>query len=173
MGLLSLIPMKWVIILGGVLASLGIVYFSYEHWAKAEQAIGAAPYIAAIRKQNDEAAALLAKLTSEAKVKQQALDTFNATRNENDATNETVISLLADKLHAARVLYDPNATGCSGGSAQGQTAPGAQVGGANSAQSGGVLSAELSGLLTRLTSEADTLNAAYISCRADAYEVRK
>ena len=173
MNLLALIPIRWVIILGGILASLGIVYFSYEHWAKTEQAIGAAPYIAAIEKQKIEAAATLKVLTEQVRAKEKALSDFTNSRNENDATNEGAIAVLADKLHASRLLYDPHATGCSGAASSSQTTSGAQVGGSNATQAGGLVSEEFSGLLTRLTLEADTINAAYISCRADAYEVRK
>jgi hypothetical protein len=162
-------PWTWLLALG----LLGSSALGYELWAKHERNLGAEPYIAMIKKNNDAAAEKLAKLTAEIKIKQKELDDFNTTRNENDATNETAIGILADKLHASRVLRDPNATGCSGGSAQGQIASGPQTGGADATQAGGVFSEPASELLLKLTSEADRVNDAYISCRADSYKMRE
>jgi hypothetical protein len=157
-----------------VIALLIALRAGYEHWADKLRAEGAAPYIAAIEKQKAEAATTLKVLTEQVQAKEKALNDFTNARNENDATNEGAIAVLADKLHATR-LRDPNQTGCgcSGPSSGGQAAAGPQAGGANAAEAGGLLSAELSGLLTRLTQEADAINIAYASCRADAYEVRK
>ena len=173
MNLLALIPMRWVIILGGILASLGIVYFSYEHWVKAEQAIGAAPYIAAIEKQKIEAAATLKVLTEQVQAREKALDDFTNARNENDQVNESAISVLADKLHAAGRLRDPRATGGSGPASGTQVAAGSGTGAEDATATSGLLSVEASDFLRGQAQLADEINAAYISCRADAYEVRK
>jgi hypothetical protein len=169
LGLFSLLnPGRWMLY-AAALAALVAGYFA---WAAHERGVGAAPYIAAIEKQKVEAAVTLKVLTEQVQVKEKALNDFTNSRNENDATNEGAIAVLADRLHASR-LRDPNQTGCSGAAPGPQAAASAAVGGGNAAEAGGLLSAELSGLLTRLTREADTVNAAYISCRADAYEVRK
>lgn len=72
-------------------------------------------------------------------------------------------------------LRDPNAeSGC--GSSSGNPNPQAPASASNSAehtsQTGGLLSEALSGLLAELTSEADQLNIAYASCRADSMNLR-
>lgn len=87
-----------------------------------------------------------------------------------DTVNEQTITILADKLHVAR-LRDPNAGRGQNNSPSTPSSNGS--GQENTTEASGLLSTELTGLLQRLTSEADEINNAYISCRADAYNVRK
>jgi len=106
---------------------------------------------------------------------QLALDTQNLKDRENEKTIGSLQGQLAAR--AARDggrLRDPNAAGCGGGGRSPEATPAglASAGAADGGQAGGLLSAELTGLLQRLTSEADTINAAYASCKADALILR-
>ena len=84
-----------------------------------------------------------------------------------------------EKLLAATAgrLRDPNAAaaGCrSGGAGASTTDPGlADPDAADAAEAGGLFSAGATELLQRLTREADAINAAFASCRADALSVRE
>lgn len=71
-------------------------------------------------------------------------------------------------------LRDPNAKGCGRGgeSAASTPASGPVSGPTDPAQADGLLSAQLTGLLQRLTREADDINDAYATCRADALNLR-
>ena len=132
----------------------------------------------AINKQKAEAAATLASETDKVHAAERALQDFKNDQELQDADHKKTVTDLSDRLRriagAAGRLRDPNAAGCGQGSggATNQTATTAGGGPADPAQAGGLLSAELSGLLAQLTKEADDINIAYTSCRADAYAVR-
>ena len=176
--LLKLVPFKWLFAAAAVLALIAGLYFGYEHLANSLRAEGAAPYIDAIDKQKAEAAATLASETDKVHAAERALQDFKNNQELQDADHKKTVADLSDRLRriagAAGRLRDPNAAGCGQGSggATNQTATTAGGGPANPAQAGGLLSAELSGLLAQLTKEADDINIAYTSCRADAYAVR-
>ena len=172
--LLNLIPAPYRWVVDGVLLLAVIAggYFGYEHWANVKRNEGAEPYIAAIVRQKAEASALLATLTEANTRTEKRLQDFANDRNENDQVNEGAISVLADKLHAAR-LRDPAASGCGGPSPGGQVAASSGAGGKDSTEAGGLLSDRTSEFLRSQARLADDINAAYQSCRADAYEVRK
>ena len=133
---------------------------------------------AAINKQKAEAAATLASETDKVHAAERALQDFKNNQELQDADHKKTVTDLSDRLRriagAAGRLRDPNAAGCGpgGGGATNQTATTAGGGPADPAQAGGLLSAELSGLFAQLTKEADDINIAYTSCRADAYAVR-
>jgi hypothetical protein len=112
---------------------------------------------------------------------EEALQTAKNTQELKDANHHKTVESLSDRLralaHSSGRLRDPysvQAAGCGagGGGSQGQppTAPGDRS--SDPTEAGGLLSAELGGLLQRLTREADDINVAYASCRADAYAVR-
>ncbi len=109
---------------------------------------------------------------------EQALQTFKNDQELKDAAHQKTVASLSDRLRAladpSGRLRDPNAARCGPGSGRPQddppAAPGDRPGDAT--EGGGLLSAQLSGLLQRLTREADDINVAYASCRADAYAVR-
>lgn len=136
---------------------------------------------AAIEKAKREAADTLASETNKTRIAERALQDLKNTQELKDASNQKTVAALSDRLRglsgSAGRLRDPNAdraTGCGagGGSTPGEAAPAPGAGTANPAEAGGLLSADLSGLLRRLAAEADTINDAYTSCRADAYAVR-
>lgn len=134
---------------------------------------------AAITSQKNKAAALLASETAKTRAAEQALQTITHTQSLKDAENAQTLAALSDRLrHAAGPagrMRDPAATGCGGGSAGATAATAAAPGdrAADDAEAGGLLSERLSGLLRELTSSADEINAAYASCRADAFAVRR
>lgn len=109
---------------------------------------------------------------------EQALQTFKNDQELKDAQHQQTVAALTDRLRGladpAGRLRDPNAARCGPGSGRPQDDPPAAPGGrpGDPAEAGGLLSAQLSGLLQRLTREADDINVAYASCRADAYAVR-
>lgn len=135
-------------------------------------------YTAAIEKLKAEAATTLAEEVNKTRAAERALNEAKNNQELKDATHTQTIARLSDRLRLAAGpagrLRDPNATPCgrSGGGPEGSPAATANAGAANAPEAGGLLSAELAGLLQQLTREADDINAAYASCRADAYTVR-
>lgn len=151
-----------------VVAGLGI----YGHGKKAGAEAVRLRYEAALGQQKAQAAAELAAETAKTRSAERLAEEALAEQERKDATNEKQVSDLRDRLRAAAgpagQLRDPFAPGCRGGSdsaaAPGGAAPADRR--ADGAEAGGLLSAELSGLLERLLSEADEINIAYSSCRA-------
>lgn len=181
--LLSIIPaLVWAIALLLAMSWGGVMHHERDSAVQeADEAKGALTVVRGmIKEQKRQAAVLLAILTAEVKAAQSALDEFSRNQEKADANKRAIIADQARRLTALAAgnggkLRDPNATGCGGGGAgpQGPSAPGAVAGAADVTQAPGLLSAQLSGLLLRLTGEADDINAAYESCRADALTVRK
>jgi hypothetical protein len=174
-------PARWLMLAGAVLA----IVLGYQAWAAHQRSVGAAgervQWQAAIAAQKAEAAATLAAATARTLTAERQLNAARAAREKIDAKNQNDLAgLRAVPLpgsHAAGGLglRDPNATGCRGssGGATGAASPGADAGAADRAQAGGLVSRELEALLLQLADEADTLNIAYASCRADAFEIRR
>ena len=133
---------------------------------------------AALKEQQRQAERELASQTARTIAAEQALHNFKTHQDIQDAKAQSTVADLSSRLRQlagqSGRLRDPNAHGCGRGSSgptgEAATAPGA--GAADPAEAGGLLSAELTGLLQRLTTEADEVNIAYASCRADAYQVR-
>jgi hypothetical protein len=132
-------------------------------------------------KLSDERAKSATRLANEtAKVLKitQELIAVRAAQEKTDAdAKNTVDTLRADLLRLGRAggaggLRDPFATPCRSRPAD---RPGATAvaGGENPAEAGGLLSAQLEGLLLKLASEADDINVAYASCRADSLTLRE
>ena len=165
--------------LAAVLALLAALFFAEQyveglgyHRARAEDQ-------AAANQLKAQAAATLAAETAKAERAEHALQAATDFQNQKDHDHEKTVADLADRLRRAAGpagrLRDPHATaGCgaggSGTPSQVASAAGDRPG--DDAQAGGLLSAELTGLLQRLQREADTINDAYASCRADGIEVR-
>ncbi len=138
----------------------------------------AAEHTAAIQKLQAEAAATLATETAKTRSAEQALATAKNNQELKDAIHQKTISSLSDRLRAASGpagrLRDPSATQCGGGggSTPGDPATATAAGATDRAEAGGLLSEPLTELLQQLVREADDINAAYASCRADAYTLR-
>lgn len=128
--------------------------------------------------QKVEAGKKLADETARVTATQHQLELALMVQEKNDASNKTLVSSLGDRLRSAAGpagrLRDPNATGCGrrGDSAEGATATAASNSAGNPAETGGLLSPQLTGLLTERLTEADAINVAYISCKADSFNIR-
>ena len=136
-------------------------------------------YKAALDRQKITAAQLLATETAKAHDREAELQDAKNEQELKDANHQRKITDLADRLRAATGpagrLRDPNAVaGCGAGSssATGQAATAPRDSAADPAQAGGLLSVPLTELLTATLREADEVNAAYASCRADALSLR-
>lgn len=126
-----------------------------------------------------EAARVLKVETDKADALTAKMQQFVNTQNLKDSDHEKTVRQLSGKLRDLASandgrLWDPNTSGCGDSSlaAQSKDAGASSDRPADGAQAGGPLSTELSGLLQRLTLEADTINDAYISCRADSVQLR-
>ena len=160
--------------IGLVIALLVGLFFGYQHIigiGKHEQ------YLidqAIIKTMEVEAGKKLLAETNRADSLTKEPQTLKDAQDLKDSNHENTVSALASRLHDAGRLRDPNAIGCGPGSggpetpATGLASAGAEDGG----QTGGLLSKELTGLLNRLLEEADTINIAYASCKADSVGIR-
>jgi multidrug efflux pump subunit AcrA (membrane-fusion protein) len=131
--------------------------------------------------QKREASEKLAKLTAERDQAQAMLNDARRAQEIKDGNNQAAVDKARRDLRAAVAaggerLRDPWAESarCGGGGAGADGGPGAGAGpGArDGAQTGGLLSAELTRRLDQRQLEADTINIAYATCRADVYRVR-
>lgn len=124
------------------------------------------------------AATSLAEQTAKTLSAEQALRVANNKQDLQDATHQKTIMDLSDRLRRAAGpagrLRDPNTSQCggSGHSPPGDAATATAAGPADRAQAGGLLSEPLTELLQRLARDAEDINAAYASCRADAFTLR-
>ena len=164
--------------IAAVVALLVVLFFGEQYIERRGYDRAKAEDTASINQQKAEAAATLANEIQKTRTVEQALQTFKNDQELKDATHQKTVASLSDRLRAladtSGRLRDPNADRCGsgGGATQGEppAAPGDRPG--DPAEAGGLLSAQLSGLLQRLGREADDINVAYASCRADAYAVR-
>lgn len=178
-----MIPLPYRII-GALVAVIAlaaaVLAYGHRQYTKGVQHT-ATRYELAIKTQQAEAATLLADETEKTRLLERALQAAINQQELKDATNQKTVSDLSDRLRSlagfGMRLRDPNATpaGCwpSGGGAQGPAATAAGDRPADPVEAGGLLSVQLSDLLARLLREADDINVAYASCRADAYSVRE
>jgi hypothetical protein len=149
--------------------------------ARGERDVAVAQLDSLIKKvvaQKLEARLLFEKLTAEVKQLQARLNDAQKAQEKKDANNKATIDAQARRLADAAAahggqLRDPNGCGRGGASPEGQGGAAAGTGEEHRAEAGGLLSAQLSRLLGKLTREADDINAAYESCRADAVNVRQ
>lgn len=172
----------WLAILTSRLAMYAYVAIAigigYSYWAHHERNIGAAPYKAqikalsdAIEKQKESAAALLKSEQNKTASIEARLNQALQQQEHKDAINDAIVSDLTKRLAAAR-LRDPGARSGSGGPAS-ATAASAPSGAADNPSATGLLSAEATGFLRDFAREADEVNAAYASCRADSFNIRE
>lgn len=138
-----------------------------------------ARYEAALAQQKAQAATLLATEIAKTRATEQALQTLKNQQELSDAKNQKIVAGLFDRLRGiagpAWRLRDPNAPRCwpGSGSTPGAAASAPRDRAADPAEAGGLLSVQLSELLGRVLREADDINVAYSSCRADVYTVRE
>jgi hypothetical protein len=123
--------------------------------------------------QKKEARLLFEKLTAQVKQLQQLINDAHQAQEKKDANNLATVTRLSRELDAVQ-LRDPGARrGGGGAGTTGGAAPTAGDRPANAGEGGGVLSEEASRFLRGIVLEADTVNVAYESCRADAVNVRQ
>ncbi|MBU2539155.1 MAG: hypothetical protein KKH22_12035 [Proteobacteria bacterium] len=173
----------WAIKAGAAVLLVALLVAGYSFWANHQQGIGEARATAAYNKAIDDqkltAAATLALETAKTVAIEKRLQDLKNRQEVKDANNKKITAALTARLHDLTDphgrLRDPHAD-AECGSRSGGTNDSNAAGPGNSPDHGteatGILSAELSGLLQRLTIEADEINNAYISCRADAEAVR-
>lgn len=168
-------------IIAFLLAIIGLtvgIYFYGEHRYEQGDAGASLRYGLKFTQLKLSAAADLAKEMLKTKSVEDAM--ADALRNQEvkDAESQTAIIALSNRIRVlagpAVQLRDPNAAGCGGSrsSPAPETFASASAGPGDGAETGGLLSTQLTGLLQQLTQEADAINAAYTSCRADSFEVR-
>lgn len=160
------------LLLALVLALYGIDQRGYSR-AKAEATV-------ALGAQKREAGQVLATETAKTREAEEALRSAKQVQDTKDAQAQSTVADLSRRLRQltagnAGRLRDPNAPECGRGSsgAEAKTATAPRAGPEDGAQAGGLLSEQLSELLQRQATEADSINAAYASCRADAFAVRE
>jgi hypothetical protein len=141
-----------------------------------------AEWQAKVKSQKADAIKLLDEERAKVAATSMSLRNFKDKQELKDANNKTTVTdyerrLRAAAGHAGR-LRDPNATyatgcGCGSGSAQSTNPTGAGHRADDVAEAAGLFSVGATALLQRLTREADDINLAYASCRADALSIRE
>lgn len=159
-------PTRWLII-GLLITTLITGYFS---WRGHEREIGAEPYKELIKANNKAAEEKYIALEAKSNQTTQELKDFKKVQEATDATNEQTIAILAK--HSVSRMRDPNQARCSSGSAQSTDSASTGDSPKDPPETGGLLSEELTGLLNQRAFEADQINNAYISCRADIFNLR-
>lgn len=172
-------PTRWLMLI----AAVGALALGYVAWADHQQDIGEARaterYNAAADRQKIEAARVLAVEVAKVTAAQAALQEFKNQQEIKDAGNQKTVATLSARVRdlagPAGRLRDPNGGGCrrGGGDAPAAAAPAPGDRADDAAETGGLLSEQLTGLLQARFREADEINTAYISCRADAFAVRR
>ena len=135
-----------------------------------------ADLVTAVEAQKTQAATELQAAHARVNALQDSLTAVAKIKDAQDAKSVSQINDLSSQLRRARVdgrLRDPNANRQGGANACTDAAPRSALGDADRAQVGGLLSEPLTELLIELTEDADTINAAYTRCRADARELRQ
>lgn len=157
----------------------------YVSWRDSQRKIGeqvaTVRYEVALTAQKADAGAKLATVTATVRVREKALQDLKNTQELKDGEAQKLIVGLSSRLHglAGPVgrLHDPSGKASGGrgssGSAGSAVATSAGSGPGNPAEALGLLSADLTGLLLAQAKAADEINNAYVSCRADAVNVRK
>lgn len=161
-----------------VMALLAVLIFGQQYIEGRGYARAVAENESAINQQKVAAEGLLLSETQRANATERKLQNLKNIQEQKDAAHQKTVADLSERLRSladpAGRLHDPNAAGCGRGGggtpSEAATAPSDRP--ADGAEAGGLLSADLSGLLQRLTREADEVNSAYLSCRADAFAVR-
>ena len=169
----------------GAVWACGLVVVLWCWWDAAgdrdEARTELAELVQAVDQQKEEAALQLAAETAAVQRLTDALAAVLQEQEGTDAKNQQTIAQLRDDLRrrsraaGGPGLRDPWAAGCGGGGggAEGAAAAASQPGAQHPAEAGRLLSAQLEGLLLERFEEADAINAAYASCRADTLNLRR
>jgi hypothetical protein len=163
----------------GLILAVLVILFTGEQYIEGRGYDRAkAEATAALEAQKREAGEVLATETAKTRAAEESLRTFKLIQDNKDAQAQNTIAALSGRVRQlagpAGRLRDPNAQGCggSGSGTQSEAATLAPDRPGDGAEAGGLLSTELTGLLQRLAIEADAINTAYASCRADTLQVR-
>lgn len=176
----ALNPYRW-LAAAAVLALLVLGYnFWVDHIGDAREAAVRAEYATAIDQQKAKAGLLLKAETDRANAATARLIELKTEQEKKDAENQSAVADLAVRLRAAAGpaarLRDPNAVarcgGCGGG-APGADPARAGGGAADGAEDSGLLSTQLTEFLLSQAADADQVNLAYTSCRADSLSLRE
>lgn len=173
-------PTRWLMLL-----SLGLAliagYFAWEHNIRADEKTKVDKvWEAKLDKQKVEASNLLAVETAKVGALELKWSTFKNQQEIRDGKAQQVVAGYKNRIASLLSsnggrLRDPNAeTGCrdSGGGPKSQTPPSPGNSAEHPTPTGGLFSEEASRLFIELTSEADQINLAYASCRADSLNLR-
>ncbi|RST54094.1 hypothetical protein [Variovorax sp. DXTD-1] len=131
---------------------------------------------AAVTAQKAEAAATLRTLQASVLAQQKRIDEAHAAQEKTDATNLSTLAELRDRLRRERLqrASEDARRGSGGGGAPGAPGAGADHRAAGGAQAAGLLPAAPDREADEEADayDADQINAAYASCRADAFGAR-
>jgi len=126
-----------------------------------------------VREQNRNAQKTLDRLTTERDTAQAALNRNRQQQEKTDESTKLEIARLGDELKRrpvrVRIVTTTPACGSGGGSSEGQPAPAINSGAADPTQTYGLLPQGNSERLGAVIAEAETINAAYASCRAQLF----
>jgi hypothetical protein len=171
-------PYKWFIAAGGIIALIAALWGALavhdRNIRLDERTKVVGEYNQKIAEQKAAAQVSLDAETAKASAASTALKEIKDVQENTDVINAKTIELLAGKLNALRLRSGTQAGlgGGSGGGTQGSITAAASAGSADPAPSTGVLSDATVEFLLSQSKQADTINIAYISCRADALAVR-
>ncbi len=172
----------WRWILGLVCAGAVVALYNSRIEASVAQgrAAATAEYKLLLAKQAAQAQQTLMSEQDKVRETERALRALKDQQEVKDAQNQQVLAVLGARLRSlldeSGRLRDPYGApppagpGC--GAATVEASASTSGGADDGAQAGGLLSKPLSGLLQRIAEEADAINIAYISCRADSLAQR-
>lgn len=172
---LNLIPSTvWACLCAGALALA-----AWGHWEANHFETAAAKSDLTLSNERRAAAKALAEKTALVLAKTNELESMRLAQEKRDGEAQATISDLHGDLQRSsraaggRGLHDPWAEPCRRDPANAPGAPAADPGGEDPAEAGRVLSAHLEGVLLDVLADADAINIAYASCRADAIGLRQ
>lgn len=164
----------WVQILVGLVVVMALATAGVERTRRQAAQLEVKRLELAIEKQKTEAANKLTTETNRVRDLEAQLAAGVAAQNEKDADHEKTAADYERRLVALGRLRDPRAGSGGGGGCTG--APNLATTdsrGADTGEAPGLLSMQTSDDLRAALREADTINNAYSSCRADAIDLRR
>lgn len=165
-------------LLAAALATAGLLWYNSEISAAEERGATAQRVVdqKAAEALKTEAAKLLQQETDKTAAVEKSLREFKTNQEIKDVEAVKYAgkqsARIASLVNANGQLRDPfGAGGCgqSSGGAQAQAGAGPSSGGDDPTQAQGLLSAKFSGFIRDKLAEADEINTAYASCRADLF----